>query len=290
MHLHRTTKSAPRVINADKMRPNDYARATGPTTNSSKFHALFMKNLYTLWIAEETVIDELQKLIMEQSMRILVAEDDPRLGPSLKKGLEDSHYAVDLVADGEEALALGLAIPYNLIILDIMLPRIDGFEVCRQMRDQKRTMPILFLTALSGVDYRVNGLDLGADDYLTKPFAFRELEARIRALLRREGLSKTAELRFMDITLDTRKHIVRRGDRLINLTSKEYILLELLMSNPGQVLSRVMIAEHMWNIDAEHLSNVIDVYIRYLRRKLCERGEPDVISTVRGFGYQLKEP
>jgi len=228
--------------------------------------------------------------VMEYTMRILIAEDDQRLGPSLKKGLEENHYAVDLVSDGEEALAVGLAIPYNLIILDIMLPLIDGFEVCRQLRDQRRTTPILFLTALSGVDHRVNGLDLGADDYLTKPFAFRELEARVRALLRREGVSKTTEMHFMDITLDTRNHVVQRGDRVINLTSKEYILLELLMSNPGQVLSRNMIAEHMWNIDAEHLSNVIDVYIRYLRRKLCECGEPDVISTVRGFGYQLKEP
>jgi DNA-binding response OmpR family regulator len=227
---------------------------------------------------------------MEHSMRILVAEDDPLLGPSLKKGLEDSHYAVDLVTDGEEALSVALAVSYNLIILDIMLPRIDGFEVCRQLRDQKRVTPILFLTALSGVDHRVNGLDLGADDYLTKPFAFRELEARVRALLRREGPSKTTELRFMDITLDTRTHEVKRGERQINLTSKEYSLLELLMSNPGLVLSRDMIAEHMWNIDAEHLSNVIDVYIRYLRRKLCEGGEPDVITTIRGFGYQLKEP
>lgn len=223
-------------------------------------------------------------------MRILVAEDDPHLGPSLKKGLEASHYTVDLATDGDEALSLGLAIPYNLIILDIMLPQVDGFEVCRQLRDQKRMTPILFLTALSGVEHRVNGLDLGADDYLIKPFAFRELEARVRALLRRDGPSKTSELRFMDMTLDTRSHEVRRGERLINLTSKEYILLELLMRNPGQVLSRDMIAEHMWNIDAEHLSNVIDVYIRYLRRKLCEFGEADLISTVRGFGYQLKEP
>lgn len=139
-------------------------------------------------------------------MRILVAEDDPHLGPSLKKGLEASHYAVDLVTDGEEALSVGLAIPYDLIILDIMLPRTDGFEVCRQLRDQKRMTPILFLTALSGVDHRVNGLDLGADDYLIKPFAFRELEARVRALLRRDGPSKTSELRFMDLTLDTRSH------------------------------------------------------------------------------------
>ena len=223
-------------------------------------------------------------------MRILIAEDDPHLGPSLKKGLEDNHYAVDLVTDGEEALSLALAVTYNVIILDILLPRMDGFDVCRQLRNQKRLTPILFLTALSGIDHRVTGLDIGADDYLTKPFAFRELEARVRALLRREGPSKTTELHFNDITLDTRTHEVNRGDRQISLTSKEYSLLELLMSNPGLVLSRDMIAEHMWNIDAEHLSNVIDVYIRYLRRKLCENGEPDVITTIRGFGYQLKEP
>jgi DNA-binding response OmpR family regulator len=227
---------------------------------------------------------------MELNMRILIAEDDPHLGPSLKKGLEDDHYAVDLVSDGEEALSLALAVTYNLIILDILLPLMDGFEVCRQLRNQKRLTPILFLTALGGVDHRVTGLDIGADDYLTKPFAFRELEARVRALLRREGPSKTIELQFMDITLDTRTHEVKRGDRQISLTSKEYSLLELFMSNPGLVVSRDMIAEHMWNIDAEHLSNVIDVYIRYLRRKLCENGEPDVITTIRGFGYQLKEP
>lgn len=223
-------------------------------------------------------------------MRILVAEDDPRLGPSLKKGLEESHYAVDLVADGEEALSVGLAIPYNLIILDILLPKLDGLEVCKRLRDQKRMTPILFLSALSGLEHRVSGLDIGGDDYLTKPFAFRELEARVRALLRREGPSKTSVLSFMDITLDTRSHEVKRGEREISLTSKEYVLLELLMRHPGQVLSRGMITEHIWDVDADHLSNVIDVYIRYLRRKLCEDGEPDVIHTIRGFGYQLKEP
>jgi len=223
-------------------------------------------------------------------MRILIAEDDLHLGPSLKKGLEESRYAVDLVTDGEEALSVGLAIPYNLIILDIMLPHLDGFEVCKKLRDQKRTTPILFLSALSGLDHRVTGLDIGADDYLTKPFAFRELEARVRALLRHEGTTKTTTLSYADITLDTRTHDVRRGEREISLTSKEYLLLELLMRNPGQVLSRGMIAEHMWNIDTDNLSNVIDVYIRYLRRKLCEDGEPDLIHTIRGFGYQLKEP
>jgi len=223
-------------------------------------------------------------------MRILVAEDDTHLGPSLKKGLEGNHYAVDLALEGEEALSFGLTVPYDLIILDVLLPGLNGFDICRKLRNQGKKTPILFLTALDGIDDRVNGLDLGADDYLTKPFAFRELEARVRALLRREGSSKTMELRFMDITLDLGTHEVYRGVRNIILTSKEYMLLELLMRNPRQVLSRMMIAEHLWNVDAEHLSNVIDVYIRYLRRKLCENGEPNVIQTIRGFGYQLKEP
>lgn len=222
-------------------------------------------------------------------MRILIAEDDPHLGSALKKGLEDNHYAVDLVTNGEEALSVGLAVPYDLMILDILLPYVDGFEVCKRLRDQKRAMPILFLSALSGLDHRVTGLDIGGDDYLTKPFAFRELEARVRALLRREGPTKSSTLSFADVTMNTRSHEVRRGEREITLTSKEYALLELLLRHPGQVLSRGMIAEHMWNIDADHLSNVIDVYIRYLRRKLCEGGEPDIIHTIRGFGYQLKE-
>jgi DNA-binding response OmpR family regulator len=223
-------------------------------------------------------------------MRILIAEDHPSLGPSLKQGLERSHYAVDLVENGDDALLLGRAVPYDLVILDVMLPGINGFEVCRQLRDCKRSMPILFLTALGEVEDRVTGLDLGGDDYLTKPFAFREFEARVRALLRRERASKTTSLQFLDITLDTSTHEVRRGERVITLSSKEYALLEFLMYHPRQVLSRTMIAEHVWDVDAEHLSNVIDVYIRYLRNKLCSNGEVDVIHTIRGSGYQLKEP
>ena len=223
-------------------------------------------------------------------MRILVAEDHPSLGADLKKGLENDHYAVDLVADGEEALALGFEVQYDLIILDILLPGLNGFEVCRQLREQKQMMPILFLTALDEVDQRVTGLDLGADDYLTKPFAFRELQARVRALLRRDGSPRTAELHFLDITLDTRTHEARRGERGIELSSKEYALLEFLMRHPREILSRTRIAEHVWDYDAEHLSNVIDVYIRYLRNKLCAAGEPDVIHTIRYSGYQLKEP
>lgn len=223
-------------------------------------------------------------------MRILVVEDDPRLGLNLKKGLEKHHYAVDLVSNGEDAVLMGTITPYDLIVLDVLLPRLSGFDVCRQLRNRKQTMPILLLTALSEVDHRVTGLDIGADDYLTKPFAFRELEARVRALLRRGSQSKTVDLHFLDITLDTGTHEARRGERTIFLNNKEYALLEYLMRHPHQVLSRSMIAEHVWDCEAEHLSNVIDVYIRYLRRKLCENQEPDVIHTIRGAGYQLKEP
>jgi DNA-binding response OmpR family regulator len=192
-------------------------------------------------------------------MRILIAEDHPSLGPNLKQGLERSHYAVDLVETGDDALLLGRTVPYDLVILDVMLPGISGFDVCRQLRDYKRTMPILFLTALGEIEDRVTGLDLGGDDYLTKPFAFREFEARVRALLRRERTSKTTVLQFMDITLDTITHEVKRSNRPITLSSKEYALLEFLMYHPHQVLSRTMIAEHVWDVDAEHLSNVIDV-------------------------------
>jgi len=220
-------------------------------------------------------------------MRILVVEDDPQLGPSLKKGLEGNKYAVDLASDGREALSMGLVVPYDLVILDVLLPYLNGFEVCGQLRNYRRTMPILLLTALDDVDNRIKGLDLGADDYLTKPFAFGELEARVRALLRRESPVKTTEMRFMDIVLNTHTHEVRRGNRVISLYSKEYTLLEFLMSHPNHVLSRLKIAEHVWDSDAEHLSNVIDVHICSLRRKLYE---PNVIYTIRGAGYQLKEP
>jgi DNA-binding response OmpR family regulator len=151
-------------------------------------------------------------------------------------------------------------------------------------------MPILFLTARGEVDDRIRGLDLGADDYLVKPFDFRELEARVRALLRRDGSSRTTTLQFLDITLDTRTQEARRGTRSISLSSKEYALLHFLMSRPREVLSRTTIAEHVWDYDAEHFSNVIDVYVGYLRQKLCANGESDVIQTKRGAGYQLKEP
>jgi DNA-binding response OmpR family regulator len=223
-------------------------------------------------------------------MRVLVVEDHPELGLDLKKGLEHCHYAVDLVANGEDALALAFEVPYDLIILDILLPGLDGREICRQLREQRLAVPILFLTALGEVEDRVRGLDLGADDYIAKPFAFRELEARVRALLRRESPTRSPVLQFLDLTLDTSTHEARRGERTITLSSKEYALLEFLLRHPHQVLSRSMIADHVWDDDAEHLSNVIDVYIRYLRTKLCAAGELNIIHTIRHSGYQLKEP
>ena len=182
-------------------------------------------------------------------MRILIVEDDPHLGPSLKKGLTGNMYAVDLVTDGEEALSVGLAVPYDLVILDVLLPELDGFEVCRQLRNSGQRIPILLLTALDEVDHRIKGLDLGADDYLTKPFAFGELEARVRALLRRESPSKTAELRFLDLVMNTQTHEVWRGNRVISLCNKEYALLEYLMYHPRHVQTRLKIAEHIWDCD-----------------------------------------
>lgn len=222
-------------------------------------------------------------------MRILIAEDHPLLGPDLKKGLERCHYAVDLVDNGSDAFDLALEVTYDLLILDILLPGLSGLEVCRQLREQSLEIPILFLSALGEVEQRVHGLDQGADDYLSKPFAFSELEARVRALLRRNQQPKDPVLRFLDLTLDTRTREARRGDRLVVLSNKEYALLDYLLRHPRMVLSRTTIAEHVWDYDAEHFSNVIDVYVRYLRNKLCAAGEPNLIQTVRGAGYQLKE-
>jgi DNA-binding response OmpR family regulator len=223
-------------------------------------------------------------------VRLLVVEDHPVLGPDLKKGLERCHYLVDFVSNGEEALARERDVAYDLIILDILLPGLSGREVCQRLREMHQQVPILFLTALGTVEDRIAGLDLGADDYLTKPFDFRELEARVRALLRRDGTPRTPVLQFADMTLDTRTHEARRGERLITLSSKEYALLHFFMRHPREILSRTILAEHVWDYDAEQFSNVIEVYVRYLRNKLCAADEPNIIQTVRGSGYQLKEP
>jgi DNA-binding response OmpR family regulator len=223
-------------------------------------------------------------------MRILVVEDEHKLAAVIRRGLEEHGYAVDVAYDGDDALNMAEVEPYDLIVLDIMLPSIDGLTVCRRLRSGRRNMPVLMLTARDTVDDRVAGLDAGADDYLVKPFAFRELLARVRALLRRDGLSKDPVLRVGNVEVDTVTHEVRRDGRPVELTSKEYAMLEYFMRNPNRVLTRTQIAEHVWDYDFMSMSNVIDVYVRYLRRKLGDDQEPRLLRTVRGTGYQLRAP
>jgi DNA-binding response OmpR family regulator len=221
-------------------------------------------------------------------MRILVVDDDRRLSAVIKRGLLEEAYAVDLAYDGEEGEYMAEVNPYDLIILDIMLPGKDGIEICRDLRAKKVNTPILMLTAKDTVEDKVRGLDVGADDYLVKPFAFNELMARIRAMLRREGMSKSPELRVGDLTLDTLTRQVRRGERPVELTTKEYVILEYFMRHPNVVVTRTMIEEHAWDYDFDSLSNLVDVYIRRLRRKIDNEGEDSLIQTVRGAGYRLK--
>lgn len=220
-------------------------------------------------------------------MRILVVEDDPQLGPALKARLESQRYATDLMATGPDGLAAALAVSYDLLIVDVLLPGMDGFALCRELRARHMATACLLLTALDAVEQRIAGLDAGADDYLCKPFAFGELDARVRALLRRGSQEKSPLLRSGDLTLDPKTHDVRRGGRAIPLTSKEFALLEYFLRHPGYVLSRAQLVDHVWDFEADHLSNVLEVFIANLRRKL---GEPDVIHTVRGSGYQLRAP
>lgn len=223
-------------------------------------------------------------------MRILVVDDDRRLCAVIKRGLLEQGYAVDLAYDGEEGEYLAEINPYDVIILDIMLPSKDGMEVCQELRAKKVNTPILMLTAKDTVEDRVTGLDKGADDYLVKPFAFSELLARIRAILRREGTSKSPEIRVGDLVLNTLTREVRRGHRPIELTTKEYVILEYLMRRPRAVVTRTMIEEHAWDYDFDSMSNLVDVYIRRLRRKIDADGEDSLIQTVRGAGYRLKAP
>jgi len=223
-------------------------------------------------------------------MRILVVDDDRRLCAIVKRGLLEEAYAVDVAYDGEEGECLAEINPYDLIILDIMLPKKDGLEVCRELRAKGINTPILMLTAKDAVEDRVRGLDTGADDYLIKPFAFSELLARVRALLRREALSKSPELKVGDLTLNTLTRQAWRGNRSIELTTKEYTILEYLMRHPNAVITRTMIEEHAWDYDFDSLSNLVDVYIRRLRRKIDNEGEESLIQTVRGAGYRLRAP
>lgn len=223
------------------------------------------------------------------STRILIIEDDEAILKFLRRGLAYEGYMVDTATDGETGLAMARDTPPDLVVLDWMLPGLDGLEVCRRLRAGGNT-PILMLTAKDSVTDRVQGLDAGADDYMVKPFSLDELLARIRALMRRVQPARPKVMRFMDLTLDTGTRQARRGDRVISLTAKEYELLELFMRHPRQVLTRDIIFDHVWDYDFGGESNIIEVYIRYLRQKLEQEGEPRLIHTVRGMGYVLREP
>ena len=206
----------------------------------------------------------------------------------VKKGLEEEGYAVDLASDGEEGLFMGLDGVHDLIILDINLPGKDGLSVLQELRRKKITVPVLLLTVRAAIEDKVIGLDTGADDYLTKPFAFQELLARVRALLRRKTDSETPLLKVADLTLDPARRIVFRGEEKIELTTKEFALLDYFMRNPDRVLTRTMIAEHVWDYDFDPMTNVIDVYVNYLRGKIDAGRRTKLIHTVRGVGYVLK--
>jgi DNA-binding response OmpR family regulator len=222
-------------------------------------------------------------------MRLLVVEDEPGIARFIRQGLNEAGYAVDVGTDGEEGLDYALAAQYDAIVLDILLPKMDGLHLLRELRDRGIKTPVLLLTARDEVEDRVQGLDAGADDYLVKPFAFPELLARIRALLRRPPLQASAILRVGDLEMDTARHEVHRAGRAIDLSPREFALLEYLMRHPNQVLSRTQIVEHVWNFDFFYESNVVDVYVGYLRRKLDRASEPPMIHTVRGVGYRLGE-
>ncbi len=221
-------------------------------------------------------------------MRILVVEDEDKIAAFLKRGLKEEGYAVDVAADGEDGLRLAVSEDYDLILLDLMLPKVDGLTMCRRLREQNRRAPILMLTAKDSVQDKVAGLDSGADDYLTKPFAFEELLARCRALLRKPGQPPLV-LRAADLTIDLPAHKVTRAGREIALTPREFSLLEYLVRNKGTVVTRTMIAEHVWDIHFDTLTNVIDVYVNYLRRKVDHGHERALIQTLRGRGYMLTD-
>ncbi|HUI77186.1 MAG TPA: response regulator transcription factor [Bryobacteraceae bacterium] len=220
-------------------------------------------------------------------MRILLVEDDSRVAHPIAKGLREQAYAVDLAADGEAAVYLATENDYDLVILDIMLPVKSGHAVCRELRAGGARTPILMLTARGTVDDRVEGLDSGADDYLTKPFDFKELLARIRALLRRSAVLRPAVLRVADLVLNTANHAVSRGGKSVSLTAKEYALLEFLVLNQDRVVGREQIAQHVWDEHFDPFSNVIDVYIKRLRSKLDTHAKKRLIHTRRGEGYML---
>lgn len=222
-------------------------------------------------------------------MRILVVEDDKKVGAFLRKGLREEQYAVDLCPDGAEAVYEAQVSSYDVIILDVMLPGKDGFTVCRELRENSVLTPILMLTAKDSLDDKIIGLSEGADDYLTKPFSFEELLARVRALLRRSQDYKTGVLKVGDLVLDPLRRIVSRAGKTILLTGKEYALLEYLMRNKGRVVSQSMIIEHVWDRNYEGISNVVNVYISHLREKIDKNAKVKLIKTLRGHGYKIDE-
>ncbi len=223
-------------------------------------------------------------------MRVLLVEDNHRLSDSLRAVLVEDGYAVDTAYDGVEGEELATFTPYDVIILDIMLPKRDGLDVCRSLRSQKVKSPILMLTARDSLDDRVLGLDSGADDYLVKPFEIKELRARLRALLRREADDKGGNLALADLRLDPATHDAWRGKIRLDLTAKEFALLEYLMRNPNRLITREMVLNHLWDYGQTLGSNVVDVHIRRLRRKVDDPFEPKLIETIRGAGYRLRSP
>ncbi len=222
-------------------------------------------------------------------MRVLVAEDDKPVASFVQKGLEAEQYAVDIAQDGDEAQFMLNQFDYDLAVLDLTLPRVDGLDVLKHIRQAKPALPVLILTGRNRVEDRVKGLDLGADDYLTKPFSFTELSARVRALLRRSAMPAEVVLRVADLELNRVDRVVKRAGKAIELTPKEFSLLEYLMRNAGRCVTRAMIVEHVWNLSFDTMTNVVDVYINYVRKKVDQGHERRLIQTVRGVGYQIGE-
>jgi len=237
------------------------------------------RSLASVWERSECEVGE--------TLRILVVEDEQAVADFLKQGLESDQYAVEVVRDGEQALARIDEVGFDLMVLDLVLPKLDGFQVLARLRAQKSSLPVLVLSGRASVEDRVRGLDLGADDYLPKPFSFSELSARVRALLRRSPDRVAVILRVEDLELDRVERVVKRADRPISLTPHEFSLLEFLMLHAGEQVTRDMIAEHVWNLPSETARNSVDVYINYLRKKVDQRFEKKLIHTSRGVGYQL---
>ena len=223
----------------------------------------------------------------KSQMRILVIEDEIKVANFIKKGLEEEHYAVDTALDGESGLYMSEVNDYDLIVLDLMIPKIAGLDVLRRIRSNKNKAPILVVTAKDTAEDIVKGLDSGCDDYLTKPFEFKVFLARVRALLRREKVDTEPILKLADLILSPVTHRVTRGGKEIELTSKEYGLLEYFLRNPNKVLTRTMISEHVWDYHFDSMTNVVDVYVNYLRKKIDKGFEPKLIHTIRGVGYIL---